>query len=219
MPAQKRPAHRIKQDRARETYDRLVAAAFELLEDRELEDITIAELARAAGYSVGAFYARFTSKDEFFEALIADHIVYRTQRRTELFATLRDDELIDRLIEDLVTYFWRRRHFWRAALKRSIRDPDFWEPLRKLGRELADALIARIESRRGRPLTQQQTGNVGFAVQITLGTINNAIFNRPGPMFIGQTEFVANLARAFRLVSDFDRLTGIAAKAAPTTRR
>jgi hypothetical protein len=47
---------------------------------------------------------------------------------------------------------------------------------------------------------------VRFAFQIALGTINNAILNRPGPSFIGQAEFIDNLARAFRLVSDYDRL-------------
>ena len=37
----------------------------------------------------------------------------------------------------------------------------------------------------------------------------NAIINRPGPIMIGQALFVANLARAFRLVADYDRLIGL----------
>ena len=72
------PDRRIKQKRGRKTYDALIETGFALLEHRELETISIAELARAAGYSTGAFYTRFRSKDEFFDAMIAHHLEYRT---------------------------------------------------------------------------------------------------------------------------------------------
>jgi AcrR family transcriptional regulator len=200
------PTQRIKQERGRRTYDALIETGFALLEHKELESISIAELAKAAGYSVGAFYARFRSKDEFFDAMIAHHLEYRTQERDRLLATVPDDLLINALIEELVTYYWKRRRFWRAALIRNIRDPEFWEPIRQHGRVFADLLIERINKRARRPLTKSERLNVSFAFQLALGTINNAILNRPGPIFIEQDLFIQNLARAFRLVSDFDRL-------------
>jgi AcrR family transcriptional regulator len=200
------PTQRIKQERGRRTYDALIETGFALLEHKELESISIAELAKAAGYSVGAFYARFRSKDEFFDAMIAHHLEYRTRERDRLLATVPDDLLINALIEDLVTYYWKRRRFWRAALIRNIRDPEFWEPIRQHGRVWADLLIERINKRARRPLTKSERMNVSFAFQLALGTINNAILNRPGPIFIEQDLFIQNLARAFRLVSDFDRL-------------
>ena len=67
---------------------------------------------------------------------------------------------------------------------RSIRDLDFWEPLRKLGHELADMMIERIAARAKRPLNEAEQTNVRFAIQLVLGTINNTIINRPGPIFI-----------------------------------
>jgi AcrR family transcriptional regulator len=204
------PGRRIKQDRGRKTYARLVQTAFELLERNELESISIASLTRAAGYSVGAFYARFRSKDEFFEAMLAEHIASRTRARNRLFATLADGELVNALIEDLVTSYWKRRRFWRAALIRGTRQPERWESLRKHGRELGDLLVSRITARTGRPLSPAEDANVRFACQVTLGAINNAIINRPGPVFMGQGAFIDNLARAFRLVSDYDRLMGLA---------
>jgi AcrR family transcriptional regulator len=202
------PGRTIKQKRGRKTYDALIGTAFKLLEKREFDEITIAELAAAAGYSVGAFYARFRSKDEFFDAMIAHHMHYRSKHRDRLFATLPDDVWIHDLIEDTVSYYWRRRRFWRAALIRSVREPGFWEPLRKHGHEFADRFIARIGRQAGRALTPGEQTNIRFAIQIVLGTINNAIINRPGPVLIGQALFVENLARAFRLVSDYDRLIG-----------
>jgi AcrR family transcriptional regulator len=211
-----RLGRRIKQKRGRETYARLVRTAFELLERNELEEISIAALTRAAGYSVGAFYARFRSKDEFFEALVAEHIGARTAARNRLFATQADGELVSALVKDLVTSYWKKRRFWRAALIRGTRQPERWEPLRKHGRELGDLLVSRIAARAGRPLTPAEDLNVRFACQVTLGAINNAIINRPGPVFIGQAAFIENLARAFRLVSDYDRLTGLEPRAANT---
>ena len=203
------PGRIIKQQRGQKTYDALIATGFELLEERELEAITIAELAQAAGYSVGAFYARFRSKDEFFDAMIAHHMKHRTKSRERLFATLPDEALIGELIKDLVLYYWKRRRFWRAALMRSIREPAFWEPLRRHGLELGDLLILRIGARAGRRLTKAEGMNVRFALQVALGTINNAIINRPGPILIEQGLFVENLVRTFRLVSDYDALVGI----------
>ena len=197
---------RIKQKRSQKTYDALIATAFKLLERREFEDISIAELTRHAGYSVGAFYARFESKDELFDAMVVQHLEDRRKTRARAFATLPDDTLIRTLMKNTVHYYWTRRRFWRAALIRSIRDPDFWEPLRKLGHEFADQIIARMGKGADRPLTETEQTNVRFGVQVALGTINNTIINRPGPVFMGQAEFVDNLARAFRLVSGYDDL-------------
>ena len=216
--AAKPPGRRIAQRRGQETYDRLIETGFKLLQQQEFEAITIAILARAAGYSVGAFYARFHSKDEFFDAMIATHLASRTKARAALMTATADDDLVNALIEDTVTYYWKRRRFWRAALMRSIRDADFWEPIRNQGHELADSLIARIQARMGRPLTQEEDANVRFAFQLVLGTINNAIINRPGPVFIGQTQFIENMARAFRLVSDYDRLMDIRPTVARSSR-
>src|SRR5690606_6666616 len=199
-------SQRIKQKRARRTYESLVSTAFKLLNDREFDSITVAELAQAAGYSVGAFYARFKSKDEFFDALIAQHVEERKRVRDKLFETLPEETWIHDVIEDAVNYYWRRRRFWRAALIRSIHDSEFWQPIREQGHEFATLCVKRIEQEAGRALTKPEEMNVRFAVQIALGIINNTIINRPGPIFMGQTEFVDNLTRAFRLVSGYDEI-------------
>ena len=204
---------RIKQKRSQKTFDALIGTAFKLLERREFDDISIADLTKQAGYSVGAFYARFESKDELFDAMVLQHMDDRRRVRARQFDTLPDDELIRALLKDTVHYYWNRRRFWRAALIRSTREPDFWEPLRKLGHEFADAIIGRIVERLGRPLTPAEETNVRFAVQLAFGAINNAIINRPGPVFLGQEVFVDNLVRAFGLVSGYDELLGLKPRA------
>jgi AcrR family transcriptional regulator len=213
-----RLGHRIRQKRGRRTYEHLMQTAFELLEHGDLETITIAALTRAAGYSVGAFYARFRSKDEFFEAMLAEHIAERMAIRNRLFLTLPDDELVKALIVDLVTSYWRRRRFWRAALIRGARDPALWLPVRELGQAFADALVSRITERIRRPLTSVEKANVSFAFQIARGAINNAIINRPGPVFMGRAAFIDNLERAFRLVAGYDRLMRLDQRRAQSAR-
>jgi len=201
-------SERIKQKRGRKTYDALIATGFKLLASREFESITIAELARAAGYSVGAFYARFKSKDEYFDALLAHHISERRRIRERMFAEADGTDWVRDVIEEAVNYYWRRRRFWRAALMRSIHDSEFWQPVREQGHDFATLCVKQIEREAGRALTREEEMNVRFAVQIALGTINNTIINRPGPIFMGQAEFVDNLARAFRLVSGYDEIVG-----------
>jgi AcrR family transcriptional regulator len=200
------PGLNIKQSRSKKTYDALIKTGFQLLKKRDFDSITVAELSQSAGYSVGAFYARFRSKDEFFDAMVAHHLESRVAASEHLFSTVHNDDLIDELIEDIVHYFWTNRKFWRAALVRNIRDPEFWAPIRQSGHDLASRVIGILSEQANRPLTDLEETNVRFAFQITLGTINNTIINRPGPIFMNQRLFVEKLTRAFRLVSDYDNI-------------
>jgi AcrR family transcriptional regulator len=172
---------RIRQKRSQITYDALIDTCFELLREKEFDEISIAELAQEAGYSVGAFYARFKSKDELFDAMVRQHVENRREVRRRQFATAGDDELLHELLDETVHYYWGRRRFWRA-------------------------LLARFAARAGRALTGAQQVNVRFAVQLAFGLINNTILNRPGPFFLEQNLFVENLVRAFKLVSGYDDL-------------
>jgi hypothetical protein len=97
-----------------------------------------------------------------------------------------------------------------------MKDPEFWEPVRRQGHEFGAWLIERIGRRAGRSLTEPEQANVRFALQLTLGTINNTIINRPGPIFMEQELFVEQLTRAFKLVSGYD---SVAASAPPRRRR
>jgi AcrR family transcriptional regulator len=201
------PGRTIRQERSQKTYDALVAAGFKLLENSEFESITIAALAQEAGYSVGAFYARFESKDEYFEAMVAHHLRDRLSSNEQLLATVAPDRLPEALIEDLVKYYWQRRQFWRAALLRSTNDPDFWGPINAAAQSFLGLLTDRIQTDLGRPLEEAEDANIRFATHLVFGMVNNRIVNRPQPSLIGESNFVANLIRAFRLVSDYEQLS------------
>lgn len=214
---------RIRQKRGQVTYDALIDTAFAMLDEKEFDEISIAELAQKAGYSVGAFYARFHSKDELFDAMVQQHVHNRRKTRQRQFEETNDARLLHELLDETVHYYWGRRRFWRAALIRSITEPAFWAPMRKLSHEFADALLGRLRDRAGRALTGTEEANVRFAVQLAFGLINNTILNRPGPFFLEQNLFIENLVRAFKLVSGYDELgatgTARAAKRSKTGAR
>lgn len=204
--SQERPGHKIQQERSRKTYDAFVDAGFKLLENCEFESITIAGLAETAGYSVGAFYARFKSKDEFFEAMVARHLRDRSVERQEVLATASRETLVPSIVESIVQYYWRRRRFWRAVLMRSAHDPEFFAPISANAKEFVTLVIERIEKDVQRSLTPSEQENIRFALHMVLGMVNNRIVNRPNPSLIGHSTFVENLTRACLLVSGYDEL-------------
>jgi AcrR family transcriptional regulator len=206
-PAGTRPQRlAIKQERGHITYDALIEAGFKLLMERDIEDISIFELSRVAGYSVGAFYARFRSKDEFFDALINKHLEIRTNTQKRLVASLSRTALVNDLISNVVDYYWDHHIFWRAVLRRTLRDPAYWEPFRQHFNESTQRFLERVETEIKRPLSEKEIRNITFAFQTTLGTINIAILNQPGPVFIGQALFKEELTRAFIQISGLDTL-------------
>jgi AcrR family transcriptional regulator len=60
-----------KQERSRETRRKLVASCLELLDRRPFHQVTVADIAKGAGVSVGNFYRRFTSKEGILPDLYA----------------------------------------------------------------------------------------------------------------------------------------------------
>jgi AcrR family transcriptional regulator len=196
----------IKQERGKVTYDALIDAGFRLLSTHELQDISIADLASAAGYSVGAFYARFRSKDEFFDALIDKHLEIRTETQILLFATLPLDTLLDELLFNVVNYYWDNQNFWRAVLSRGLRDPAFWETICNHGVEFAGRFIERMERETNRNFNEQEAEYVFFAFQTMLSTINLTILSSHSPECTDKRAFARALTRCFSLTSNFDAL-------------
>ena len=62
-----RPA---RQARSLETHERILDAAEELIADKGFDDVPVAEIARRAGFSVGAVYARFRDKAALLHCLL-----------------------------------------------------------------------------------------------------------------------------------------------------
>jgi AcrR family transcriptional regulator len=73
-----------------ETRERLFEAAAQVFEERGIGAASIETITEAAGFTRGAFYSNFASKDELIIAMIEDHVERSTRRNLDLLARHRD---------------------------------------------------------------------------------------------------------------------------------
>ena len=189
----------VRQERGGRTRDRLLAAGQRLIAKRDFDSMSVADIADAAGCSVGAFYQRFRDKDAFFHALVAHYVSEARATTTRLFADYADDRLIGALVHATAARFRNFRGLIRAAIRKQIEEPAVWDPIRHQGHFAADSFIAWLAAHLCRQLTPDEIIATRFAFQVLYGTLNNAIINRPGPLDLADAEFVVQLERAFRL--------------------
>jgi AcrR family transcriptional regulator len=69
-----------------DTRDKLFEAAARVFEDQGIGGASIEAIAAAAGFTRGAFYSNFASKDELIIAMLEDHVEQSIQRNLELLA-------------------------------------------------------------------------------------------------------------------------------------
>jgi AcrR family transcriptional regulator len=121
----------VKQLRARRSRDRMLHAGQKLVAKRPIDALLVADIARAANSSVGAFYLRFRDKDAFFRALIAQYLAEARAETLELFATIADDRLITELVAKTANRFRRYSGLIRSAIRKRMEDATVWEPIRR----------------------------------------------------------------------------------------
>jgi AcrR family transcriptional regulator len=73
-----------------ETRQRLFDAAAQVFESQGIGAASIESIAEAAGFTRGAFYSNFASKDELIIAMLADHASRSARRNLALLARHRD---------------------------------------------------------------------------------------------------------------------------------
>ena len=85
-----------RQEQALETKDRIYSAAIELMDRDGFENITIADISKMAGVSVGAFYHYFTSKNDILAEIFRKADEYFS---TQVIAGLKSGSIPERIIE------------------------------------------------------------------------------------------------------------------------
>lgn len=197
----------IKQRRSQVTYEAFIQTGFRLFKHGDLDDISIADLSRQAGYSVGAFYSRFRSKDDFMDVLIGKHLENRALALDKIFNTESLETLIPTMIEDIFQYYYEHRSFWRAVLKRKLSEASYWQVYKQHGEAIKEKMLNRIQLDLKRPLTREEGTKLGFASQMMHGWINNMTLN---PLFEtnypDQAQNLAHLTRAYMEISGFDKI-------------
>src|ERR1700748_289755 len=67
-----------------DTCDKLCEAAVQVFEEQGIGGASIETIAAAAGFTRGAFYSNFKSKDELIIAMLEDHVAQSIRRNLDL---------------------------------------------------------------------------------------------------------------------------------------
>ncbi len=183
QPALRQPT----QNRSRESTEALLEIGRRLIEQRGVDDCSMTEVATAAGSSVGALYFRFGNKERFVSEVMQRQVDATGEQIAVLLAEIdakatSPSEVIEATIKWIVIEFGKNRGLLRAQIRRALDNPQEWQPFQNIGRDLVDGAIAII----GRFPEYQQDDkwqrSVRIAMQMVLGTLNNIVINRPGPL-------------------------------------
>jgi AcrR family transcriptional regulator len=142
-----------------DTREKLFEAAARVFEEQGIGGASIEAIAATAGFSRGAFYSNFTSKDELIIAMLEDHVAQTMRRNLDLLARHSN-------IDDFI-----------AALKtmdRSQQDPLGRSPLLHMEMIL---FVARAEKRRPE-LAKRLRARRKLIVDIVEATSKNSGSNR-----------------------------------------
>jgi AcrR family transcriptional regulator len=185
-----------KQARSRLTRDRLLAAGRELLDRGAFEATSIADIARDAGCSVGAFYQRFADKEAFFtvvvETVLADIAADAKRFATaEAFAQASLEIALAKCVSYWAETFRRYRGFLRTVVKKTLHTQKTWDPVRKMGLVSVEPFIVLLEAKWGEPASGPFYYRAVAGFQIVFGVMLNASLHRTVLLNLDSDELVA----------------------------
>lgn len=145
--------HRAARAERRDARQELLSAAADVFGERGFHDASIDEIAERAGYSKGAVYWHFASKDDLFLALVEERVDRPMREMIELLQSAPAEldmapEASRRFAELLAgqrDWLLLDNEYWSQA----VRDPDLRRSYAKRRRELRAALGSALAARAG----------------------------------------------------------------------
>jgi len=188
------------QARSEATFQALIEAGRKALDNKTFDEMTVEDIARAAGASVGAFYGRFKNKEAFFSA-IQEIMVRDIEGR--LRAVLADPateaasdvEFIATVAKFSVGVFRTHRGLYTASFKHSSSRPGAWSPIRRLGYNVSGLIAERLVPRLRRARRTASEREVRVGMQFVNGLLVNAVLNDPGPLSLDDDEMAQYITR------------------------
>ncbi len=191
----------VRQRRSMQRQQAILQAGRTLLNSIPFETLRMEQIAQQAGCSVGTLYQRFKDKDALLDVILEDVVAELDALVTEELAPSRLGKLpppegIRHVVTMAHGFLLANQGLLRAIIARQLRQPDAISPLQLAG--------ARVVSESYRVLCDADPDfrknvvalDYQFALQMVIGTLNNAIINRPGPYFIEDPALVDQLTRA-----------------------
>jgi AcrR family transcriptional regulator len=188
------------QRRSRERRDRLLSAGLELIADRSIDDIGIAEITAAAGYSVGSFYRRFTNKEGYVMALQDIVLSEFTARARGEFAGsawqgVARQRVVESAVEFLVDENRRARGLIETALKTAASERTTWAPYYASRHAFYELLRRLLEPHVPADRHADPRLAVAFAIQTIFAVLNQVTSLRTGAIRIDDGRLVDEVSR------------------------
>ncbi len=171
-------------DRSRAIYE----AGYRLIGGQDFEAVSVAQIAEAAGCSVGAFYQRFENKDRFVGFLVRAHFEIIGERVSDALDVERWQECSARDVAEAVADALleiAQGHgagIARAAIKRCHAEDIHRVPVERYRAMVVDRAIALLVPLMGDGSAVEQSRAVGQAVQIGQAVVFDALIHRQGAL-------------------------------------
>jgi AcrR family transcriptional regulator len=185
---------------------RLIDAATQFLARIDYDSLPVTKIAREAGCSVGAFYLRFRTKDEFLEAVIGETLDGATKAAKAELAIERWDQatmetVLRAIAGEVASRTGDRRNTGviRAAIKLGTTRPEVLEPLKNYRSAVTDCAIALLSPRLeldDPPIAIREAMQVAFAIAI------DAVIQDFGPWRAGTRKMSAALGTLLMAMLD-----------------
>jgi AcrR family transcriptional regulator len=173
-----RPA---RQARSLETTERLLDSAEELIAEKGFRDVPVAEIARRAGFSVGAFYARFRDKEGMLRCLEERFLDEARATADDTLEPARwEGSTVYDIVREMVA-FLVRIHRERGGVLREILalggDPEIREQRERLIARVCDRLSALVLARRDEVGHPDPDAATRFSLRLAVGLLSEAMLS------------------------------------------
>lgn len=194
-----------RQARSQETLDRILDAAEALVAEKGFEDATVADVARRAGSSVGAFYARFRDKDGLLYALYERYFEQATATADVALDPARwegasIDEILRSVVRFLVRVYRERTGLIRAFVVRNHMDGEFRARQERLSHYVSERLSRLLLARVAEIRHPNPARAAAFGLTLVVSTIESVVLfgeMRSNALALSDEEMSTELAQAF----------------------
>ncbi len=168
-----------KQARSKARRQALLEYGAELLNRRDLDEISIAEITAALGFATGSFYSYFRDKEDFFVAVqhwVNDDLngAFQNAFSNSHIAMKPLPHRLQICLDFTIEYFRKRTGVIRSALRYERRIPGGWAPNRTRTRQIIDAAAQGLGAKEREKLET--------VLQLAFGLLVNALLHDPGPL-------------------------------------
>jgi AcrR family transcriptional regulator len=187
------------QVRSRASMETLLDIGKRLIEERGIDDCSMNDVAAAAGSSIGSLYFRFGNRERFISEVMQRQIEAARQDFARIASDVRDsaqspDRVVLAVVGWLVRIFSENQGLLRSQLRRALEKPEVWRPFQDLAREVVGGTVKLLSTSRQIKADRDWEMHVRIAMQIVIGTLNNILINKPGPLELNEPGAAEELA-------------------------